>query len=171
METGYEERENRYTQHPEIVSRRNYSMQYHLAQIKAFCDAHPIAAKVLIVPTMTVGHDLTLALAATGYSWLNLQIETPRSLAEKDAGALLIAEGHSRMAQDADLFWLDEMIPQIVSEVKDDYFAQQGSRAHAPFSAHIARSACRGTGTRLPFREGPAASAIAPTLPDVLRDL
>ena len=42
---------------------------------------------------MTVGHDLTLALAATGYSWLNLQIETPRSLAEKDASALLIAEG------------------------------------------------------------------------------
>ena len=133
METGYRERENLYTQHPEIVSRRNYSMQYHLAQIKAFCDAHPIGAKVLIVPTMTAGHDLTLALAATGYSYLNLQIETPRSLAEKDAGALLIAEGHSRMAQDADLFWLDEMIPQIVSEVKDDYFAQQAAALTRPF--------------------------------------
>ena len=69
-------------------------MQYHLAQIKAFCDAHPIDAKVLIVPTMTTGHDLTLALAATGYSWLNLQIETPRSLAEKDGSAHLIAEGY-----------------------------------------------------------------------------
>ena len=108
-------------------------MQYHLAQLKAFCDAHPIDAKVLIVPTMTIGHDLTLALAATGYSWLNLQIETPRSLAEKDAGALLIAEGHSRMAQDADLFWLDEMIPQAASEVDDDYFAQQAAALTRPF--------------------------------------
>lgn len=108
-------------------------MQYHLAQIKAFCDAHPIDAKVLIVPTMTVGHDLALALAATGYSWLNLQIETPRSLAEKDAGALLIAEDHARMAQDADLFWLDEMIPQAVSEVNDDYFAQQAAALTRPF--------------------------------------
>ena len=108
-------------------------MQYHLAQIKAFCDAHPIDAKVLIVPTMTAGHDLAIALAATGYSWLNLQIETPRSLAEKDAGALLIAEGHSRMAQDADLFWLDEMIPQAVSEVDDDYFAQQATTLTRPF--------------------------------------
>ena len=108
-------------------------MQYHLAQIKAFCDAHPIDAKVLIVPTMTTGHDLTLALAATGYSWLNLQIETPRSLAEKDASALLIEEGHSRMAQDADLFWLDEMIPQAVSEVNDDYFAQQATALTRPF--------------------------------------
>ena len=108
-------------------------MQYHLAQLKAFCDAHPIDPKVLIVPTMTAGHDLTIALAATGYSWLNLQIETPRSLAEKDAGALLIAEGHARMAQDADLFWLDEMIPQAVSEVNDDYFAQQATALTRPF--------------------------------------
>lgn len=108
-------------------------MQYHLAQIKAFCDAHPIDAKVLIVPTMTVGYDLALALAATGYSWLNLQIETPRSLAEKDASALLIAEGHARMAQDADLFWLDEMIPRAVSEVNDDYFAQQATALTRPF--------------------------------------
>lgn len=108
-------------------------MQYHLAQIKAFCDAHPIDAKVLIVPAMTIGHDLTLALAATGYSYLNLQIETPRSLAEKDASALLIAEGHARMAQDADLFWLDEMIPQAVSEVNDDYFAQQATALTRPF--------------------------------------
>ncbi len=108
-------------------------MQYHLAQIKAFCDAHPIDAKVLIVPAMTIGHDLTLALAATGYSWLNLQIETLRSLAEKDASALLIAEGHARMAQDADLFWLDEMIPQAVSEVNDDYFAQQATALTRPF--------------------------------------
>ena len=108
-------------------------MQYHLAQLKAFCDAHPIDAKVLIVPTMTVGHDLTLALAATGYSWLNLQIETPRSLAEKDAGAHLIAEGHSRMAQDADLFWLDEMIPRAVHEIDDEYFAQQATALARPF--------------------------------------
>ncbi len=108
-------------------------MQYHLAQLKAFCDAHPIDAKVLIVPAMTVGHDLTLALAATGYSWLNLQIETPRSLAEKDAGAKLIEAGYSRMAQDADLFWLDEMIPQAVSEVNDEYFAQQAAALTRPF--------------------------------------
>ena len=108
-------------------------MQYHLAQIKAFCDAHPIDAKVLIVPTMTTGHDLTLALAATGYSWLNLQIETPRSLAEKDAGAHLIAEGYSRMAQDADLFWLDEMIPRAVREIDDEYFAQQATALTRPF--------------------------------------
>lgn len=108
-------------------------MQYHLAQIKAFCDAHPIDAKVLIVPTMTIGHDLTLALAETGYSWLNLQIETPRSLAEKDAGAHLIAEGYSRMAQDADLFWLDEMIPRAVREIDDEYFAQQATALARPF--------------------------------------
>ncbi len=108
-------------------------MQYLFAQIKAFCDAHPIDAKVLIVPTMTVGHDLAIALAATGYSYLNLQIETPRSLAEKDASAHLITGEYSRMAQDADLFWLDEMIPQAVSEVNDDYFAQQATALTRPF--------------------------------------
>ena len=108
-------------------------MQYHLAQLKAFCDIHPIEAKVLIVPALTIGHDLAMGLAATGYSYLNLQIETPRSLAEKDAGAHLIAEEYSRMAQDADLFWLDEMIPHAVREVNDDYFAQQATALTRPF--------------------------------------
>ena len=108
-------------------------MQYHLAQIEAFCDIHPIEPKVLIVPALTIGHDLAMGLAATGYSYLNLQIETPRSLAEKDAGAHLIAEEYSRMAQDADLFWLDEMIPHAVREVNDDYFAQQATALTRPF--------------------------------------
>ncbi len=108
-------------------------MQYHLAQLKAFCEAHPMEAKVLIVPAMTVGHDLAMGLAAAGYSWMNLQIETPRSLAEKDASARLVADGHSRLAQDADLFWLDEMIPQAVREVEDDYFTQQAAALTRPF--------------------------------------
>ena len=140
-------------------------MQYHLAQIKAFCDIHPIDAKVLIVPTMTAGHDLTLALAATGYSYLNLQIETPRSLAEKDASAHLIAEGHSRMAQDADLFWLDEMIPQAVSEVNDDYFAQQATALTRPFLRTLRVLRAAGLEPTC-FCERPAASGITATLPD-----
>lgn len=118
-------------------------MHYHLAQLKAFCDAHPIEPKVLIVPAMSIGHNLGMGLAATGYSWMNLQIETPRSLAEKDAGALLVAEGRARLAQDADLFWLDQMIPRVVREVDDDYFAQQAAALTRPFlrTLHVLRAA------------------------------
>jgi len=118
-------------------------MQYHLAQLKRFCDTHPIEPKVLVVPAMTVGHDLVMGLAATEYSWVNLQIETPRGLAEKDVGALLAAEGHLRIAQDADLFWLDEMIPQVVREIDDDYFAQQAAGLARPFlrTLHVLRAA------------------------------
>ena len=118
-------------------------MQYHLAQLRAFCEAHPIEPKVLIVPAMTVGHDLAMALVATGYSWVNLQIETPRSLAEKDVGALLISEGYSRFGADADLFWLDEMIPRAVREVDDDYFVQQAVGLARPFlrTLHVLRAA------------------------------
>lgn len=118
-------------------------MHYHLAQLKAFCDAHPIEAKVLIVPAMSVGHDLAMGLAVAGHSWMNLQIETPRSLAEKDVGALLVAEGHSRLAQDADLFWLDEMIPRVVRGVDDAYFARQAAALTRPFlrTLHVLRAA------------------------------
>ena len=118
-------------------------MHDHLAQLKAFCDAHPIAPKVLIVPAMSTGHNLGMGLAATGYSWMNLQIETPRSLAEKDAGALLVAEGQARLAQDADLFWLDQLIPRVVREVDDDYFAQQATALTRPFlrTLHVLRAA------------------------------
>ena len=108
-------------------------MHYHLAQLKAFCDAHPIEGKVLIVPAMSIGHNLAMGLAAAGHSWMNLQIETPRSLAEKDAGALLVAKGYSPLARDADLFWLDEMIPRAVRGVDDDYFSQQAAALTRPF--------------------------------------
>ena len=146
-------------------------MQYHLAQIKAFCDAQPIDAKVLIVPTMTVGHDLALALAATGYSWLNLQIETPRSLAEKDVSAHLIAEGHARMAQDADLFWLDEIIPQAVSEVNDEYFAQQATALARPFLRTLRVLRAAGLEPDLISDRGTRHQVLQRTLPDLLRDL
>lgn len=118
-------------------------MHYHLAQLKAFCDAHPIEAKVLIVPAMSVGHDLAMGLAAAGHSWMNLQIETPRSLAERDVAALLVAEGYSRFAQDADLFWLDEMIPRAARGVDDEYFARQATALTRPFlrTLHVLRAA------------------------------
>ena len=46
-------------------------MQLHLKQLQAFCERYPIGEKVLIVPAMTVGHDVTMALARAGVSWVN----------------------------------------------------------------------------------------------------
>jgi len=100
-------------------------MQYYLAQLKDFCEEHPLKRKVLIVPTMVAGHNLTMALAATGYTWLNLQIETPRSLAEKDVGARFISQGFSRLIENSDIFWLEDVLPAIVREVDNDYFSRQ----------------------------------------------
>ena len=75
------------------------------------------------------------------------------------------------MAQDADLFWLDEMIPQAVSEVKDEYFAQQATALTRPFLRTLRVLRAAGLEPDSLSVKGPAASAIAATLPDILRDL
>lgn len=100
-------------------------MQLHLKQVQAFCETYPIIEKVLIVPAMTVGHDVTMALARTGVSWVNLRVMTVRQLAEADVLGELIGEGWVEMVRDVDLFLVDDLIPEVVKDLGDDYFAQQ----------------------------------------------
>ena len=100
-------------------------MQLYLEQVRAFCEAYPIEEKVLIVPAMVVGHDVMMALAREGVSWVNLRVETPARLARLDALGGLIGEGWVKMGVGEDLFLVDDLIPQVVQGLEDDYFGQQ----------------------------------------------
>ncbi len=100
-------------------------MQFYLKQIQWFCETYPIDAKVLIVPAMTVGHDVTVALARAEVSWVNLRIMTPIQLAQEDVLPQVIGEGGTQLVRDTDLFLVDALIPDVVRDLGDDYFAQQ----------------------------------------------
>ena len=100
-------------------------MQHHLKQLMAFCHRYPIEAKILIVPSMTVGEDLVMALARGKQSWVNLRIMTPGLMASADVLPELIAEDWVQMVRDVDLFLVDTLLPGVLKELKDDYFTRQ----------------------------------------------
>ncbi len=97
-------------------------LPYHLSQLAAFCKIDPIRPKVVFVPIPQVGHNLTTALAATGQAWANLYVTTPVDWAERMVGP---REGWARLVQDADLFFLEDLIARILRDDPDNAFAAQ----------------------------------------------
>src|SRR5215831_17502986 len=57
------------------------------------CAGSPLAEKVLIAPSLFVGHTIVERLAREGHAWTNLRIDTPRTVALRLVGADLAREG------------------------------------------------------------------------------
>jgi RecB family exonuclease len=66
-----------------------------LQSLAAVCRAHPIAEKVLVVPSYQVGHVILDALADITGGWLNFRLATPLSLALDVAAPRMAAEGRT----------------------------------------------------------------------------
>src|ERR1017187_3784268 len=64
-----------------------------LQELAAFCEAHPIDEKILLVPSFAVGTQILDALARSGCAHLNLRPATIRSLALGLVGPELAKEG------------------------------------------------------------------------------
>ena len=64
-----------------------------LQELAAFCEAHPIDEKILLVPSFAVGTQILDALARSGCAHLNLRPATIRSLALGLVGPDLAKEG------------------------------------------------------------------------------
>jgi RecB family exonuclease len=92
-----------------------------LQELAAFCDAHPIDEKILLVPSFPVGTQILDALARSGCAHLNFRPETVRSLALELVGPELAKEG-IRLASRAQAL-------ALVEEASDDAFAS-GSYFH-----------------------------------------
>src|SRR5262245_64490918 len=57
------------------------------------CSERPLEEKVLVSPSLSVGHTLVERLAREGHPWMNLRVETVRTLALSAAGPGLAREG------------------------------------------------------------------------------
>ena len=110
---------------------------YPIAQLSAFCSAHPISTKVLFVPSEQAGQTLVAALASSGSSWLNLHVTTPSGWAERVSSPHLHAEGRTPLPPDADRFFLDELIARALKRVPESPFTS------TPISPGLARSFLR----------------------------
>src|SRR5664279_3736355 len=64
-----------------------------LQELAAFCEAHPVDEKILLVPSFPAGTQILDALARSRCAHLNLRPATVFSLAHGIAGPSLAAEG------------------------------------------------------------------------------
>ncbi|NBB87055.1 MAG: hypothetical protein GVY12_12685, partial [Bacteroidetes bacterium] len=75
-------------------------MTYVLRQLQTLCTAHPVAPKILFVPSRQTGNTVVEALAQHGTAWVNLRALVVTDLAEQLAGPALAAEGTKRLTPD-----------------------------------------------------------------------
>ena len=57
------------------------------------CREHPLEEKVLVAPSLAIGHTLVERLAREGHPWVHLRVETVRTIALRIAGPALSREG------------------------------------------------------------------------------
>jgi len=57
------------------------------------CREHPLEEKILVSPTLAIGHQIVERLVRSGTPWIGLRVETVRTLAHGIVGAELAREG------------------------------------------------------------------------------
>ena len=57
------------------------------------CREHPLEEKILVAPTLAIGHQIVERLVRSGTPWIGLRVETVRTLAHGIVGAELAREG------------------------------------------------------------------------------
>lgn len=68
-------------------------MSYLISQLAAICRENLLGEKIVIAPSLAIGHQIGDALAQSGTSWVNLRFESVRTLVDAVVGFDLAEEG------------------------------------------------------------------------------
>ena len=95
-----------------------------LAELDAFCRQHPLGEKILICPSHSMGHQLTEALARSGCPWVNLRVETLRSMALGLVADELSAAGLMVVTPGMEVSLVERAVEEIRERLEgpDSYF-------------------------------------------------
>jgi ATP-dependent helicase/nuclease subunit B len=97
-----------------------------LASLGAACRARPLDEKVLVAPTLAIGHTLVERLAREGHPWINLRVETVRTIALGIAGPGLAREGLRLLSRAQALALVEQACAEYLKP--DSYFGQLRDR-------------------------------------------
>jgi len=97
-----------------------------IEELAKVCGEVPLEEKVLIAPSLAIGHQTVERLALSGTRWVNLRVETVRNLAHAFVGPALAKEG-ARLLSRAQAFAL---IEQACAETLNErsYFGELRDR-------------------------------------------
>jgi len=70
-----------------------------IERLSAVCREHLLREKILIVPSLAIGHQIADAIAHGGTPWVNLRAETIRTLSDAIAGFALAREGQTVLSR------------------------------------------------------------------------
>ncbi|HTD52841.1 MAG TPA: PD-(D/E)XK nuclease family protein, partial [Thermoanaerobaculia bacterium] len=91
-------------------------------ELARVCREHPLEEKVLLAPSLSIGHQLTERLARAGNSWAHVRVETIRNLAHGLVGPALAQEGLTLLSRAQALALVEQACAEALGA--DSYFGQ-----------------------------------------------
>ncbi len=92
-----------------------------LEVLAAVCREAPLREKIVVVPSLAIGHQIGDALARSGTAWVNLRFETTRTIADALAGFELAREGWTVLSRAQALAILERACDRVLDA--QSYFA------------------------------------------------
>jgi hypothetical protein len=92
-----------------------------LTRLATICAEHRLREKILVVPSLAIGHQIADALAHGGSPWVNLRVETVRSLADAVAGFTLAKERLTVLSRAQALALIERVCDRVLDDAS--YFA------------------------------------------------
>ena len=99
----------------------------HLEALAKACRENPLGEKILVAPSLLIGHQIVEALARSGQPWVNLRVETVRTLAHAVVGPSLAREKWKLLSRAQSLALIEQACGEALTE--SSYFGQLADRA------------------------------------------
>lgn len=97
-----------------------------IVELGKVCAESPLEEKVLVAPTLAIGHQTVERLALSGTRWVNLRVETVRNLAHAFVGPELANEGVRLLSRAQALALVEQACAETLTE--RSYFGELRDR-------------------------------------------
>ena len=115
-----------------------------IEELARVCRERPLEEKVLVAPSLPIGHQLIERLARAGQPWMNLRVETVRTIAHGLVGAGIAREGLKLLSRAQALALVEQACAEALTD--KSYFGPLRVAARVPPGRrpHVRRAARRG---------------------------
>ena len=102
------------------------SLPRHIEDLAAVCRERPLEEKVLVAPSLMAGYQIVEGLARSGQPWINLRVETVRTLAHAVVGPSLARDGWKLLSRAQSLALVEQACAETLTETS--YFGSLAGR-------------------------------------------
>ena len=92
-----------------------------VSRLQAVCREHLLREKILVVPSLAIGHQIADAVAYAGTPWVNLRMETIRTVSDAVAGFDLVQRGMTVLSRAQALSIVERACDRVLDS--SSYFA------------------------------------------------